>query len=221
MTSAKKKAGMNRFKRFNEWWSNRSPAEYELQRTAIEFEEKYFADLTLESAEIRRELFAYQFFAPDGSLVDADADDGSNSISIDNDWMFKFRKMKENVGLCDYRSQTIFIYPGLGAIEHKATLLHEMIHAYERQLSPPDREWLLLHFYRRMSKKIPLSRLRRYASVSNHCLNHNATHGLLFLFQSLELDMRFGWKPGTVFGYGRDDFFEPKKAAAKAKRNRV
>jgi hypothetical protein len=39
----------------------------------------------------------------------------------------------------------------------------------------------------------------------------------LFLLKSLDLDLRLGWKLGTVFGYGREDYFtlkrKPKQAA--------
>lgn len=40
--------------------------------------------------------------------------------------------------------------------------------------------------------------------------------GLLFLLKSIELDLRYGWEPGTVWSRGESDFdhmFEPDEEA--------
>ena len=89
-----------------------------------------------------------------------------------------------------------------------------MIHAYEFQLSQPFREWLLLNFHQRMCRRINRTRLQRFMDISTHAEFPNCTHELLFLFKSLDLDLRFRWPFGTVFGYGRKDYFN----AARARR---
>ncbi len=37
---------------------------------------------------------------------------------------------------------------------------------------------------------------------------HRFSGGGLFLLKSLDLDLRFRWKPGTVFSYERKDYFK-------------
>lgn len=196
-------------KRFLEWWENRTPAEWELQSMAFDFEEKHFADLRLTAPSIRKRLLRYQEQGHDGQWYETEDD---IDVSIDG-WIFRFRRFREGwLGRCDHKHQTIFVRPGLSNTEHRAALLHEMIHAYEFQLSPPFREWLLLDLHKRLSKRIKPARLRRYMDVSTHAFFHKSAHGLLFLFKSLDLDLRFKWQPGTVFGYGREDYFAERGA---------
>ena len=193
--------------RYAEWWQSRSMAESELQMLAFGYEERHFADLRLATPGISKRLLGYQVQMDDGSWI---ATEGEVNVSIDG-WIFKYKRFRDIVGRCDSKSQTIYIKPGLDKVEHPACVLHEMIHAYESQLSPPFREWLLLHLYARMAKRIKPSELNRKMAASVHAMVHNSAHGLLFLLKSLELDMYFKWPPGTVFGYGRADYLNPPK----------
>jgi hypothetical protein len=193
--------------RYVECWANRTPAELDLQMQAFDYEEKHFADLRLLAPSIRKRLLAYQAQMDDGSWFDTEDD---VNVSL-HEWIFKYRRMRDCVGLCDSKARTIYVWPKLEDVEHRACVLHEMIHAYENQLTIPCREWLLLDIYARMSKRIKPAMLKRYMAISTHAMVHNSAHGRLFLLKSLELDLHFHWKLGTVFGYGRADYFAPKR----------
>ena len=191
---------------YEDWFCNRTQEEHELAVMAGDFEERYFADLRLIAPSIRRSLLRVQEQGDDGQWYFTE--DDPPEISIDN-WIFRFRRSRAGwSGSCDYKRRTIFIRPGLSSTQHHAALLHEMIHAYEYQLSGPFCEWLLLDLHRRVARRIAPVRLRRYMNISTHSILYSSTHGLLLLFKSLDLDLRLGWKPGTVFGYGRTDYFK-------------
>ena len=86
-------------------------------------------------------------------------------------------------------------YPPAAVI--KGTLLHEMIHAYEDQLPFAYREWLLLHIFDALTKKMRLRKLRRFIDVNNHSLFIESGHGELFLLKSVDLDLRCNLEPGV------------------------
>jgi hypothetical protein len=194
--------------RFDEWLKNMSHEEYGLGVEVSCFEKRYFADLRLQSKAIEKRLLTNKTQGLDGhpTEVGEDARDPRNE-GLD-EWIFRFRRFRNQLyGYCDPKRKTILIRPGLGDPEHRATLVHEMIHAYESQLSPQFAEWLIVYLYQLVSRRIPRCRLDRYIDASTHLLIHQARHGILFLLKSLDLDLRLGLKLGTVFGYGRDDIF--------------
>ena len=108
-------------KRFDDWFHNRTPAETELHRMAIDFEERHFSDLRLVAPPIKRRLFGYKEEADDGQLLNVVDDvNGSKGISI-YEWIFRFRRSSEWIGLCEPKHRTISIQPGLKNVEHRAT----------------------------------------------------------------------------------------------------
>jgi hypothetical protein len=195
--------------RYLRWCENRSAVELELQKIALNFEEKYFKDLRLITPSIRRKLLGCTEQGHDGKWSETEPD--FDDVSIEQ-WIFRVRRLPELDGLplhglCEAKRKTISIKPGLSKLERRVGLLHEMIHAYESQLSQPFREWLLLNFHQRMCRGINRARLQWFMDISTHAQFHTCTHGVLFLVKSLDLDLRFGWKFGTVFGYGRANYF--------------
>ena len=194
---------MHRSPNFSDWRQNRTPAESELQLLAFKLQDKYFSDLRLQSPSITRKLFRYKSQDDDGQWYDVV--DDMPIISIQG-WIFKFRCTQKWLGLCDAKHKTIFIKQNLEDVEHLATLLHEIIHAFESQLVFSFREWLVIEPYRRLSRRIKPALLHRYITSSTHALVHNTAHGVLFLLKSIDLDLRLKWKVGTVFGYGREDY---------------
>ena len=197
--------------RFHEWWGKRTEAELELHRLAFSFEEKYFADLRLLTSSVRRALFRCEWLV-DGKWCKRESD-GHPDISIEG-WILKFCRFRKPIdGLCNYKYRTISIKLGLDKKARRAALLHEMIHAYMFQLDlcPEFREWLLLDLHRRLSKRMRPARLQQYINLSTHTVWLDRGHGVLFLLKSLDLDLRFKWDPGTVFAYGREEYFAGKK----------
>lgn len=92
--------------------------------------------------------------------------------------------------------------------QNEAVLLHEMIHAFEYQMSdliPALREILTLQLYKKLQKKHP--DLDTYLdnfltrSTFKEIAEQGGPHGALFALKALDIDDRKGWKPGTTFGY--------------------
>ena len=189
---------------FFDWLQQRPTEEATLHLQAIDYQERYFKDLTLREKRIRKRLASHKVEI-DGEWVDAESD---LEISLTGArWIFRYRGFRdETLGLCDYRKRTISIKRGLEGDDLKSVLLHEMIHAYEDTLYPTFRDWLLIDLYERMTKKLGNRTVRRCMDTSNHAVLHEAHHGPFFLLKSLELDERLGWKRGSVFGYRRGEW---------------
>jgi hypothetical protein len=200
--------------RYGKWFNNRTPQEEALAAEATCLE-PYFADLQLSSKAIAKRLLAHEEQSLDGQWVTVDDDPPEETSEGLMDWIFRFRNPlrdrrshTELAGLCEPERKTILIRGGLPKTEHRAVLLHEMIHAHESQLRREFAEWLVVDLYCRVSRRLlPRRRLHRYIDISTHTVIHEVHHGVLFLLKSLDLDLRFRWKPGTVFGYARKDYF--------------
>lgn len=113
----------------------------------------------------------------------------------------------------DIYERTIKINPRY--VNDKNIILHEMIHAHEHILSlatPLLRETLILELYKQLLLKIKnLDQI-----IYNHAnILHNSElseigghHGLLFLFKSLDLDLRLNNELFTNFGYNYNKTFK-------------
>ena len=89
------------------------------------------------------------------------------------------------------------------------TLMHEMIHYYERTLdsiNPSLKQYVLVHVWPYVAERIPdlEQRAQKHLEMTGHRELENAggPHDLLFLVKSYELDIRNDYTLGTVFGYG-------------------
>lgn len=193
-------------RRTRDWYRGEAtPEERQLRLQAIEYEECYFKDLTLQDRRIRRKLGGCKTKI-DGRWVKVE-EDLQEDVSVSDSWIFHYRRLRRgDHGRCRLKECTIDIKVGLTGDELKGTLLHEMIHAYEGMLWPIYREWLLLDLYKRMEKRIGRNAVSRFLDLDAHTVMLLPAHGLMFLLKALELDERLGWKRGTVFGYGRDEW---------------
>lgn len=171
---------------------------------AIEYEDRYFSDLAITAKRIRQRLLGSKMEI-DGQWIKTESD---IHVSIADDWIFRYRRFKNDnwLGLCRNRRREIFIKPGLSADEHKGVVLHELIHAYEWMLPRAFQDWLMVDLLRRLNKTIGPKVVRRWIDINTHIDVHELSHNGMFLLKSLELDHRLGWKLGTVFGYGRNEF---------------
>ena len=191
-------------KRYRDWMCNKSPEEQALHLQAIDYQDRYFKDLTLREKRIRKRLASHKVEI-DGEWVDEESD--LEICLTGARWIFRYRRFRDDtLGLCEYRKRTISIKRGLEGDDLKSVLLHEMIHAYEDTLYPTFRDWLLIDLHERMTKKLGNRTVLRCMDTSNHAVLHEAHHGPFFLLKSLELDERMGWKRGSVFGYRRGEW---------------
>ena len=190
------------------WMKTRTPAEMELHREAFEFESRYFPDLCLNSPRVIKNLLQFEVKDRDGTWIT-----GHDAVHIGIDgWIVRYRQFPENtLGQCNWKTKTIAVQAGLEEPDRTATLLHEMIHAYEYQLSQVIREWLLLDLYKRLSKRILPAKLDWYLKTGSHVMVSVSQHSLLFLLKSLDIDLQRKWEPGTCFGYGRPDMLNAKR----------
>lgn len=91
-------------------------------------------------------------------------------------------------------------------------LLHEMIHLHEfviNDLPMIYHDAVLYCLYKDLADKIP--NLNERIEAHGHILNAGkiarigGVHDILFLLKSFDLDLKMGYKLGTVFGYGMED----------------
>lgn len=189
--------------RYAAWMRSRSAGERKLQRAALEYEEEYFEDMTLQSPRMKQRLGAHELQTDAGEWVEADSDFPQPTI---RGWLFCYRRFRNNLaGVCDPRIQTISILPDTEPTAEKGTLLHEMLHAYESQIPSIFREWLLIDLWETMKQKLGEKKLQKYIDQSSHELTAESQHGILFFLKCLELDVQLEWPHGTTFAYGREE----------------
>jgi len=94
-------------------------------------------------------------------------------------------------------------------INSDSVILHEMIHMYEDMIEsqmPFYRDIIFFVLYKDLQQRIP--DLDKYITDHGQVFNQQAfnriggVHDILFLMKSLDLDLKQGYKLGTVFGYG-------------------
>lgn len=187
-------------------------ANRELFEQALEYEEEYFDDMTFQPDSILSAYLSYE---------EENISTGERSLICDNYYMgldencirFFVEDLPKNIaGQFDPKERKVIV--ALGYTENKMVILHEMIHMYEHIINecemPFYREILFLCLYNKVKAIIP--------DLDDRILDHShvirgreiaykgGSHGILFYLKSLELDLRLGNKPGTVCGYGRDEY---------------
>lgn len=102
-------------------------------------------------------------------------------------------------------------------LESDSVILHELIHLHEFVLTDERvhqyfRDMYFWALYQQLKKRIPdLDKLiegHAHSLTQKVLYDDGGLHDLLFLLKSFDLDMRMGYKLGTVFGYGRTDEFK-------------
>lgn len=97
-------------------------------------------------------------------------------------------------------------------IKNKPTILHEMLHTHEfilEKRKPLLKEIVLLELYKDLKPKLRQKNIDIDTWIFNHAnIPHNedladvgGEHDLLFFLKSIDLDLKCGFEPLTVFGY--------------------
>lgn len=184
----------------SEWWHRHTVDEYELHGKILEYEEKYFEDMTFQPGSalydiVQTVIDMYDYF----------------SLELESQYFTFHIQDLENgtMGQTNFPERKIVIAPKYK--NDKSVILHEMIHAYELTLQTEHsvlNELLLITLYNKLKPQIPeLDKLinEHVELYGQHCVSiSGGTHGLLFYLKSLDLDLRCEYKLGTVCGYGRD-----------------
>ena len=188
---------------YSSWWDNRTADEIKLQMICYECEEKYFNDMTMQIdsiaydiVEVLQDMYDYIPFGLDGLCVRFFVVDGFDD--------------PDTLGQYDIKNRTISVKKE--NLDNKGVILHEMLHFYLcriEEINHAISEYLLLKFYEDLKKKIPSldSIILSHADIYtlHHLESYGGRHGILFLLKSLDLDLRCGYKLGTVFGYGKEE----------------
>lgn len=191
---------MQAFEKYQKWFNNRTPEEYELHGDILKYQEEYFEDMTLQP----------------NSLLHNTADIMENMYDVFSlelnfhHYTFHIANLDEyTMGETCHPERKITIAPKYK--NSVPVILHEMIHAYEHILHDEHftlNELMLLYFYNKLKPLIPDldTLIEEHAELyGQHCISSTGgSHGILFYLKSLDLDMRCGYKLGTVCGYGRD-----------------
>lgn len=176
-----------------------------LRMMMLRYEHHYFRDFALRSALKSSPVIH-------GLIRQNEEDDPDSKGVTLNGWSIKtkgrLRKDGDLDGLCRMSSRAIILKKGLPKRRLRIVLLHEMVHAYEFQLSQARRELILVYLYGRLAKKLGESKLQTFIDIHSHGALYVPDHSLLFLLKSLDLDVRLKKAFGTVAAYGRMESFK-------------
>lgn len=183
-------------KSYNDWINQQTDVIFDLHIRSMMYE-NLFDDMCIAKSSIMGKYLD----TPQGSLKE-----DTYHFGIDaHYYKFIFTETTEN-GETDIFERTIKINPQF--VDDKNIILHEMIHAHEHILSlvnPLLKETLIIELYKHLFPKFK----DLDCIIYNHAnISHNSDltelggyHGLLFMLKSLDLDLRCGNEPFTIFGY--------------------
>ena len=187
-------------KLYQNWRSNLSQSEYHLLETILDYENRYFEDMTCEEGSLCWDISS--FAVEETEYLDLNLETNLYRFYIVND-------SSEYSGRHNWPERKIEITQSY--INAPEVILHEMIHAYEYILQnkqPVLYDMLFLRLYHKLQSLIPDldERISDHAEIYGQSkLSHaGGYHGILFYLKSLDLDIRCGFQLGTVCGYGRD-----------------
>ena len=161
---------------------------------AMEFEARYFEDMTLQQwkESVLKTLYDWGNVSP---------------VTIENVKFYALEAEEDSpvTGQYDPEAKTISLRDRCDGV----VLLHEMIHHYEhslRRLNPALCELLTVQLWDKLKERIGdlEERALRFLEIVEHngLEASGGEHGLLFLLKSYDLDIRLGLPLGTVMGYG-------------------
>jgi hypothetical protein len=183
----------------------------ELRELIYEYEHNFFEDMMF---DMHSPLLSA--FLSGMEDKEDDFDYGEFIFDLDSYGIRCFVKTIEGSrGLYDINEKAIYISPENK--DNKRVILHEMIHAYEesircRKKMPYLFDILFINLYNNLKKKVDnlddliLEHGNFESAYDVDVEQEGGSHGILFYLKSLDLDLRLGYKLGTVCGYGRDEY---------------
>ena len=187
----------------------------ELVSRMIDYEVEYFDDMRMDCHSIVRPFLVVQNNRPDGTIdyvCDSPAfEDDLQLFEEDDSLSVRIVEQSDNTAGC-FTQETNEIDIDPSEAQNKSVILHEMIHAHEYKLSSVPsfyRDIIMLCLYNDLLPKIPNldDRIIAHTHVApgDRITAEGGSHDILFFLKSLDLDLRCGYKLGTVCGYGRDE----------------
>lgn len=190
-----------------EWAQTASQEDFDLQNKVYTFGH-FFEDMLFSNGTETNELIQCKM-KMDDDWIDAELDlpDQIQYFSYGY-FTYHVKDLDDGIlGQFDPFSFSLSVSPK--HLSDDGAVLHEMIHLHEFVIDSLPlffHDAILWCLYRKLSKLIP--DLDERIEAHGHILNSSAiaqqggTHDILFLLKSFDLDLRMGYKLGTVFGYG-------------------
>jgi len=183
----------------------RTHEEQKLFELMFNFEDKYFEDLSLKIYDE----------SPIGHIKHLDGEIGYiNLIQYPKLKVIKIRieePQKNEKSLAQYNKEikSITLFKDRYERSKKITLLHEMIHFYDFELSLSGlRDLVLIDLYNKILKFISKKDLFKILWTENNPVSAIGNgHTTLFILKALDLDIRLNKKLGTIMAYGRKAWY--------------
>lgn len=195
--------------RHKDWLLTMTPAERELYAKVLEYENTYFHDMTFQPDSLLMPYLEYEVQGDDGAYIKEYQDVPLLLRSIaNNPYIFHIAELEASVH-GQVEEWMVTIDPAHAS--DARVILHEMAHVYGDILdrsAPFFHDILLLCLYNSLKPQLP--GLDQHILTHSHVLSgieitmEGGSHDVLFFLKSIDLDLRLGWAPGTVCGYGRD-----------------
>lgn len=198
--------------RINEWFQQATPEDKKLRDKVYDFEE-LFSDMLFKDDSITGKMIACKSQMKNNDECNDSEDLLPEKLRFFTYTWFWIKVLPLDNGVCgcfNRKDLSLTVIPG--RLNDDSVVLHEMIHLHEyiiNELPMFYHDVLLWCLYKDMSSKIPDLDMR--IEGHGHILNENdiykigGLHDILFLLKSFDLDLKMGYKLGTVFGYGMTD----------------
>jgi hypothetical protein len=203
----------------------RTPDEELLYNLLHQYSYEYFDDFHFEKDTAASDYTDVQIANDDGEWIDASIElpeqlEYFEGYVLDT-FLCKVEQLETGVcGQVNYIDYTITIAPEyMKNEEPNPHILHELIHVYEHALDMLPKFYhdiLLLSLYNHMKQENGIEDIDDRILAHTHVMNgdritrQGGNHDILFFLKSLDLDLRCGFKLGTVCGYGRDEYEQAK-----------
>lgn len=200
---------------FIEWYHNASEDEKYLIEKVEEYGFNFFDDMLFRSGSCSSELTKLTITDKDGNVYEEEmaVPDELKFLDYTTNFLFKVEELDDCIAYYDHEEKTLCVSPE--ALRNGTTILHEMIHLHEHVINDLPlyfHDTLYWALYKKLKNQIP--KLDEIINEHAHIWNGSkiyelgGLHDTLFLLKSLDLDIRNGFKLGTVFAYGREDIID-------------
>lgn len=192
--------------------SRRTALDCALWDKVWEFGNNFFGDMLFEQGSITNSFLKCSI-NNNGEWIEEEfpRPNGFRYFSYE-DFYYRVRELKDPYLACfSYRNYSLTVDPRY--LDDDFPILHEMIHMHEFVLDIyPQyyREVILFCLYKDLCGRVnPIEldeKIRRHMHIPNQRMlaQKVGKHDLLFLLKSFDLDLKMGYKLGTVFGYEYD-----------------
>lgn len=194
--------------RFRAWYQTATPEEQELSNRVYDLGDQLFGDMLFWKGSITHDYVACQAKDRDGEWENITMD-LPPALDLFSYSYFTYHVADLGVAAGGFNEEAFSLTVAPDHANDDVVILHEMIHLHEFVLEILPmyfHDAVLFCLYKDLQNKI--DDLDQRIEAHGHILNSSSianiggTHDILFLLKSFDLDLKNGYKLGTVFGYG-------------------